>query len=630
MFQSIYYIDKASNTFADNLAAFGLAFILSSISDGRAGVRIEDRGAVFAVVCEPAIREQWVQECPFFVGASFVITLDNKTAQKVIKGTTLAARSFANAEGGVAVDYEKEKRNAQDFFAWRKSLSPEDRRRAANGDLRPPAAPHPDWDVFRAVNPAALQGYNALMAEWRRGKDAFPELLQALLRMTAQTPNDLKGAEKTWAKTCKEHKWESPKEATALQLLNPTQGKGVNSEKMTWSAPNNVKGFWLLEWLKAVGLFRAGITRTVANPSDPRNAKDRKTYVLMPVYLEWGVHERVMKDFRQAMTGSATAVKLDVLAGLRYTEALLKHYEQARADDAEMELFNRRPSDLVKGMQTAFYKSLGQSPAVMNIAAINLPRWVAPRTPNDLAALKDALDEHVSIIRTLDETRGDQFELLRHYRDFMSADDLAPFFEFTNAYSGFITSQRERRKPARQFTTTTMEVIFMNSGNPKYSKIVHSKGFKDIAYAIRQATVTAQYRKANKDKFQVRYDVRYGLGQQLARKANYPADFLAELNKFLFEYNAETSQEYENVTGRYKGVVPDGIRRQMRRRLETNAIDELTQLLEEFGNDSKLICNMLVAYGYAREPYEDKGDEKLAEDAEPETAASANENEDGE
>ena len=286
------------------------------------------------------------------------------------------------------MDYETQKQNASEFFDWRKSLSPEDKKRAAKRELKPPAAPHPDWDIFRAINPSALQGYNALMAEWWQGKKAFPELLSVLLQMTAQTPNDLDGAEKAWARVCKTHGWDKPKDVTASQLLNPAQGKGTNNEKMVWSAPNNVKSFWLLEWLKAVGLFQAGITRIVANPTDPRNAKDRKTYVLMPLRLEWNVHQAVMQDFREAMVGNATAIKLDILAALRYTQAFLKRYAQARVDDPEMELFGHRPGDLVSGMQTAFYKSLGQSPAVMNIAAINLPRWVAPHSPEDLARVE--------------------------------------------------------------------------------------------------------------------------------------------------------------------------------------------------------------------------------------------------
>lgn len=610
MYQSTYYIDKTSGTFADNLAAFGLAFALDAIanpaSNHRATIWLEDNGAVFAVVCEPAIQEKWVNECQFFIGAPFLITFDKKTAKKVVKGTSLTARAFASADGDVAVDYEVQKQNARQFFDWRKTLSPEDKKLATKGELKPPAAPHPDWDVFRAINPSSLQGYNAVLAEWWRGKEAFPELLTVLLQMTAQTPNDIEGAEEAWKKVCKVHGWDKAKDATASQLLNPAQGKGVNNEKMVFSAPNNVKGFWLLEWLKVVGLFRAGITRTVANPTDPRNAKDRKTYVLMPLHLGWGTHRKVMDDFRKAMIGNATAIKLDIFAALRYTKAFLKHYEQARADAPEMELFGRRPSDLVSGMQTAFYKSLGQSPAVMNIAAINLPRWVAPRNPDDLAKLNKALDEHLSIVRNLDETRGDQFELLRYYRDFMSADDLTPFFEFTNAYGGFVMSQLERRKYVRPFTTTTLEVLFMNRDDSQhtFSAIVQDEGFKNIAYAIRHSTVVPQSRKGKGKKPVV--DVRYGLGQQLARKAAYPAEFLAEIAQFIHLYNAENAQLRENK------------REPFRKNVTTADIEKLTALVDTFG--SKVVCNMLVAYGYARGPYEGKADEPIPDEGEGEMA----------
>lgn len=609
MYQSTYYIDKASGTFADNLAAFGLAFVLNAIANPvpkhRATIRVEDQGAVFAVVCNPAIQAEWVKECKFFVGAPFLITFDKKTERKVVKGTSLTARAFANADGDVAVDYETQKQNARQFFDWRKTLSPEDKKLANQGELTPPATPHQNWDIFRAINPGSLQGYNAVLAEWWRGKEAFAELLTVLLQMTAQTPNDVEGAEEAWKKVCRAHDWDKAKDATASQLLNPAQGKGVNNEKMVFSAPNNVKGFWLLEWLKVVGLFQAGITRIVANPTDPRNAKDRKTYVLIPLHLDWGVHQRVMEDFRKAMVGNATAIKLDIFAALRYTQAFLKHYEQARVDDPGMELFGRRPSDLVSGMQTAFYKSLGQSPAVMNIAAINLPRWVAPRSPDDLARLEESLDEHLSIVRGLDETRGDQFELLRYYRDFMSADDLTPFFEFTNAYSGFVMSQLERRKYVRPFTTTTLEVLFMNRDDSQhtFSTIVQDEGFKNIAYAIRHSTVVPQSRKSKGKKPVV--DVRYGLGQQLTRKAAYPAEFLAEIAEFIHLYNAENAQLRENN------------REPFRKNVTTADIEKLTALVDTFG--SKVVCNMLVAYGYAREPYEGKGDEPSVEEGEAET-----------
>ena len=129
----------------------------------------------------------------------------------------------------------------------------------------------------------------------------------------------------------------------------------------------------------------------------------------------------------------------------------------------------------------------------------------------------------------------------------------------------------------------------MNSPEgPRLAKILETPGFQNIATAIRQSTVTAQYRKQQGDR---RYDVRYGLGQQLARKAAYPQEFIAELAGFLARYNAENAQVMENRPGPY------------RRSVQTSDIDDVVALIDEYG-DSRLVCNLLVAYGYARLPRE--------------------------
>jgi hypothetical protein len=191
----------------------------------------------------------------------------------VVKGTTLKPTDLSGGE--IVVDYEVEKQKNQVYFDWRRTLSAQDKKRVANHEIQGPEGPRGDWDIFRAVNPGTLQGYNGLQAEWWQGRAAFPELLKVLLQMTTQTPNDLDGAELAWIEACKVRGWGKPKEATASQLLNPAQGKGTNAAKSEFRPPNNLKGFWLLEWLKVVGLFHGGLTRIVANPGDPRNAKDR-------------------------------------------------------------------------------------------------------------------------------------------------------------------------------------------------------------------------------------------------------------------------------------------------------------------------------------------------------------------
>ena len=595
MYQSTYFIEKSSSTFADNLAVYGLAFMLNGIASGRSEIILRDMGSVFAVVCSPAIEEDWVKQCQFFSGAPFLITFDRKSETKVIKGTAVVPTELP-VSPEVSADYEVERENVGRFFDWFKTLSSEEKRQTIQGELAAPVTPHPDWDLFRAINPAGLQAYNSLVGEWWQGKDSFAELLGILLSMTATVPNDLDGAEKAWKALCKSHSWPKPQSATASQLFNPSQGKGSFGSKMRWRTPGNIKEFWLLEWLKIVGLRYGGMTRLV------QGSKDRKTYALAPVNLSWGMHRDVMQRFRRSMAGAATAVKLDIFASLRYTQALLAHYEEAREEDLEAELLGagHGASDLVSGMQMAFYKDMGNAIATMNIASINLPSWVVPTSRSTLAKLGEALEEHMQIVRSLDESRGDQFDLLCNYRDFLSANDLAPFFRFTTAYSGFIIHQYERRQFIRPFTTTTLEVLFMNSDDSKatYSEIVQNEGFKNVAYAIRHSTVAPQGRKARGNKPAV--DVRYGLGQQLARKAAYPADFLAELAEFIYLYNAENAQLRENK------------RNPFRKNVTTEDINAVTMLVDKF--NSKVVCNMLIAYGYAREPYEAIEEENTEEE----------------
>jgi hypothetical protein len=603
LYQSTYFIEKSTNTFADNLATFGLAFALNAIADGRAKVRMEDKGYAFAIVCEPAIRQEWVEKCKFFVGAPLLITIDTAATKKqekiikAIKGTKLNLAKLPEPDGYSLLDYQTERQNKDDFFAWVKALSPNDKKKWRNGEIQSPSSLHQNWEIFRAVNPGALQSYNGPLGIWWQAQKAFPALLKILLAMVASAPNDIEGVEKAWGTLCKENDLEKAKDVTANQLINPSQGKGVNSPKTEWRDPNNVKGFWLIEWLKTVGLFYGSYTRIIANPKDPRNAKDRKTYVLSPSRLGWSVHQQVMKHFRQAMSASQTAIKMDALVSLQYTQAFLKHYEEARVSDLSEDIFGEPPADLVSGMQMAFYKNLGNSPAVMNIASVNLPRWVAPHNPEQLTEFQASLGEHISIVWNLDETRGEQFALLSNYRDFISGDQLDAFFEFTNAYSGFVISQLERKKFVRSFSIPTLEVLFMNSEDKKYSEIMQNGGFRNIASAIRHSTVSLQ----NAKKFRKpATDIRYGLGQQLARKAAYPDDFLAELGEFLHLYNAENAQLREKDRNPFRSDV----------RMED--MEEIVKLVDRFG--SKVVCNMLVAFGYATEARSKDKSESVAKE----------------
>jgi hypothetical protein len=88
------------------------------------------------------------------------------------------------------------------------------------------------------------------------------------------------------------------------------------------------------------------------------------------------------------------------------------------------------------------------------------------------------------------------------------------------------------------------------------------------------------------------YDVRYGLGQELKRKAQYADDFIQELAAFMQSYNEENARVYERTKGQSAG----------RKAITTDDIQAVVQLIDEYGSET--ICNLLIAFGYARDPKE--------------------------
>lgn len=129
------------------------------------------------------------------------------------------------------------------------------------------------------------------------------------------------------------------------------------------------------------------------------------------------------------------------------------------------------------------------------------------------------------------------------------------------------------------------------SNQPNLTEILDSPGFINIARAIRESTVRAQYRKNKKN--DKRYTVRYGLGRDLVRQSQYPEDFVAALSEFILNYNAENAQVLE----RY----PEERYPQYKHRwdVQTHDINDILALIDKYG--SNLIAKLLVAYGYARE-----------------------------
>ena len=576
MDQSQFYVDKTTDTFADTLLAYGVAALLDRLlrdNVGKRTVRVRDMGSAYVLDLENPIRDGY-EDVPWFCDIPF-----------------LQAGGKKPPDGWPApvVDYAEERERRSEHFEARRQLPREARRPGATVDEFPELStvhalrPRPDYDILAQIyQMSSIYAYTHVLSNWFTCRDAFPQLLALILDLFAATPNDVERALDGWRELKKEHDLgisRSKDQATLVQIVNPSMGKGVNRTKADRAdLLTNPSSFWPLEFLKFWGMRKAALPRFV------RGGGDRKTYVLRPRNVTLDTLGSVYRPLNAVMWPS-TAVKMDVLAALRFTDVFLEQWLAGQLEDAR---YGEQPGDHVSGLAVAFYKDMGSACSVLNLAQINVPQWMLVDSPERAHLYRAVLEEHRRVVDSLDEGRGDPYRLLQLYRDFLSGRSLDPFFEFSAGYASLTMSRMERGQWAPRFRTDHLEELIMTI-DQELTPILESAGFQNVASAIRRSTVIPQYFKARGKKGP--YQIRYGLGNDLLRRAAYPKEFVQALGDFLHDYNRETAQ----INERYNGNPP--VRRAA---ITIDDIQQIVTLIDAY--DSETIASLLVAFGYAREP----------------------------
>ena len=576
MYQQTYFVDKQTGTFADVCSAYGLATILDRLLQRVPGeyeshtVKISDRGTTYAIELTPALQEKWVENSRnFYASIPFIKTTKN---------------SGTMPEGIYSIDYDEEKGRYDDYNELRKALGetlkkdPDDSEALA---VLRESAPDPNYRIWQKINMmSGISAYNAAVTNWHENREHFAELLKLLLTLHAKTPNPVATCEQAWKTFKKERNLIGKDRLNMLQVFNPSTGKGQNTPKASNLSMKNVDNFWLCEYLKMVGFYHCAVPRFVlAKQGEP--PKDRKTFALTPINITLDEHNTIFAKFRDVV-GNRHAIKSDIFAALNYTDCFLQHCEAEASASLAVELLGRAPENFVAGLHTAFYKDLGNSSAVMNLSFINLPHWMNIADRNDVQAYQAVIKEHLNIVGNLEEERSEGYQLLQHYRDFLSAHDFTAFFEFTAQYSNYLLNALTKEHFwVKPLSATNLKRLLMKN-QKELTPIIKSEGFQNIARAIRQSTVTLQYMAKSG---RTPYDIRYGLGQELRRKANYPDEFIQVLGNFLHSFNAENARIAESSEGHWRKSVRE------------DDITEIVQLIDEHGPQT--VCHLLLAFGYA-------------------------------
>jgi hypothetical protein len=585
MWPTQLYVDKQQPVFSSALVSWGIAQLLYDILDQldlQTQVNLSDQNTCFCIS----------------IPTSF--DMSEVSYVRLLRQIRTAKQAIGLADD--AYDYEQLRQRERDFFAALENLRKEGISLAKiaasdRGKYIEELRPRPEWQIITMVNQmGALSAYNEVAGLWQSCADVFPELLQIVAEAFASSPNHLEEAQKRWKLLQHQHAIAGKMEVTASQTVNPDQGKGANRPKADALTIGNLDSFWLLEALKFAGCFEAAAHYVV------RGSKDRKTYVALPRKLELFTHRKIFDKFRTQLF-PATAVKLDILATLRYCQVFIQQWEDAQGTAS----FLPHPDDYISGFATAYYKDLGNAVATFNLAQLTLPQWV-PGPLEDVATahiLKEALEEYINVLSQLDERFGEEESTLRSFREFLSSRDPAmrAFFDFTGSYAAYLM-QRLIRQPqlqTRQLTTKNLEVIILSTNTIRskpMSPIVQNPGFQHIAEAIRRSTVIPQ---RFKNKGERAYEVRYGLADELRRHARYPDKFLQALSDFIQSYNQE------NV----RVSVREG--KHFRDDVTTDDLKQVIALMDEY--DATTVAHLLIAFGYARDSKERQDLPALTQDA---------------
>lgn len=585
IFRDRYYVRKQSGTFSDVLLLYGFAALLHEILRQALGERLEvflaDRGSFYEVTPSPSPQPEWVDSCKWFGLVPFVRT--SKTAATALPGSEIRGYDEAWEQVQQALEARRAS-GSRKATALTSAVAQQE-------DIAAIAPEHWITIFIGTRQMQALTTYNRLAQIWWETRDKLSWNLRAALALFRDLATDLDQVRAAWKASTG---FGGRLDVTASQMLNPHQGKGQNREKANALAMENLSSFWLVEYLKAAGLWECVAPRRV------RDAEDRKTYVLAPVDLPLGAHRTVFKRFGEALWAD-TSVKMDCVASLLYARLLIEHSEAVQYGEDELASWIgwKAPPEVVAGFHAAQYKLLSRNAYTMiNLGFIALPRWIRHlRDREEAASVRAVLDEHLGVLRGINEDRSEGFRMLSMYRSFVSSGRWEDFFQFTAGFASYLMSEldearRQNRAPVQRSLTVPGLEVMMTMGETQFQEIVKSPGFRAVARAIRKSTVTLQYMLRDKARAQLPYEIRYGLAQELLRKSNRKEEFLQALCDFAISYNAENARVAERGENVWR-----------REAITDSDLDDIVRLVDQHG--APTVAHLLVAYGYAREPKEE-------------------------
>ncbi|MDD2285820.1 MAG: hypothetical protein PHQ11_10525 [Paludibacter sp.] len=557
---SKFKVKKGTGTYSDTIEAFGLANLLNEIQSrtelNRPKLWIEDKGLFYELTSRPEIQREQIQELRYFPLFQYVVRDSSETfdetpfdypKQRDLKKERqeLIQKAYKEFTGKDKSDQLKQKlKEIERIYSEEKKI-------------------YPELDVYsQVITPNNFVGFDKLYRNISSNKEAFPEIVKAILDYYSDfvvelNPKSLNSFDDT---------------VTALQIYNPTTGKGQNKGKASGASAGPIKLNWISETMKISG----ALTNMLCQLVKVGSSYDMKVVVPDFKKAEYNLQRKIVLSFKKNIKGN-TPLKVDILNLLILNKQLIETTDEYKGFKAR---------NILIGLHSTYQKDLGQNKAVVNISELQTPDFIEFDSEDEAKDWVELIKEQINIIGSIEEL-GDATQGLIAYRTFLTSSHFPSWASFIFWYAEHIMSNFSRNKYALPFKVTSLNKFFknMNMTEFKISEIISNEGFQKVAYAIRKSTVTLQYTP----KDQRKYEIRYGVAQSLQNKSKSSKDLAEFIGEFIGTYNAETA--------RFKEKHPEMDPKTIRAIVKDSELTCFYGLIDEY--PSKVVGALLASYGFA-------------------------------
>ena len=573
------YVPKSYGTYSDTCLMLGLACLAEYAlgeTGQKQGMQLIDEGTCYYIQFNKPMNFSKIESVPYF--DLFPTVAGAKTDIERIPNEVRYFKTVENSQ-------------ARSLF---KTLTRKDREKWREDAPDPPDSRTQNGTILTSMRHD--RNHNGLWEEAWKLREYFGELVSTTLEVFSDRDIIFKGSTTdTIAKIFQQKTGKKlPTQASAVKIFMPSSIQGINRILADGIGSSSQKDAWLNLWLIAKGLFDFAVSERIKITD---KTFDWRVVVLEPRNISLNHYRSVLNDFRKKnLIGSGYGIaRFDAELTLRFSQEMLN-----------LSCKTSQKPKLVGFFRGSHFGSKGQVYGLKDIFSLGLPNWIkiSSDETKKAIALHKVLAEHLSVVQSLDEKNT---EILAAYRDFITGSQLKLFLPFQLLYADYCAKRIAKEEYTRLFSRTGLNIMIENilksNNEPKENHekvniedVIYDEGFERIAKAINYATVRAGQILVKKGKEGKPYPKKdfefkrfYGLAQRLGSRTSSREDFLAELAAFITEYKSEYLR-LKNKLGKEEIMILSDV--------NVTDLDRVAKLILNWGNNSSLIPNLLIAYGH--------------------------------